>query len=61
MNNLNLDKYLNITNEEKNKRGLETYIPLYPMLRVEDNKLYVCVVITKEEDNVWDISGNVTP
>ena len=28
MNNLNLDKYLNITNDEKIKRGLETYILL---------------------------------
>ena len=41
MNNLNLDKYLNIVNEAKVQRGLTTYIPLYPMLRVEKNKLYV--------------------
>jgi hypothetical protein len=61
MNNLNLDKYLNITNEEKNKRGLKTYIPLYPMLRVESDKLYVCVAITKQGDNVWDISSDITP
>ena len=61
MNNLNLDKYLNIANEEKIKRGLETYIPLYPMLRVVDNKLYVAVMLTAEEDNVWGIDGNVKP
>lgn len=61
MNNLNLDKYLNITNEEKIRRGLETYIPLYPMLRVVDNKLYVAVMLTAEEDNVWGIDGNVKP
>lgn len=61
MNNLNLDKYLNITNEEKIKRGLETYIPLYPMLRVVDNKLYVAVMLTAEEDNVWGVDGNVKP
>lgn len=53
MNNLNLDKYLNITNEEKIKRGLENFIPLYPMLRVENGELYVGVMITDEKDNVW--------
>ena len=41
MNNLNLDKYLNIVNEEKIKRGLETYIPLYPILRVDNGKLLI--------------------
>lgn len=61
MNNLNLDKYLNIANEEKIKRGLETYMPLYPMLRKADNKLYVCVPLTREEDKVWEYSGNVKP
>lgn len=61
MNNLNLDKYLNITNEEKIKRGLETYIPLYPMLRVVEDKLYVVVVLTAENDNVWGVEGNVKP
>ena len=61
MNNLNLDKYLNITNEEKIKRGLETYIPLYPMLRVDGDKLYVAVMLTAENDNVWGIEGNVKP
>lgn len=53
MNNLNLDKYLNITNKEKIKRGLENFIPLYPMLRQENGKLYVGVMITDENDNVW--------
>lgn len=59
MNNLNLDKYLNITNEEKMKRGMDTYIPLYPMLRVIGNKLYVAVMLTEEKDNVWSLDGNV--
>lgn len=59
MNNLNLDKYLKIANEEKIKRGLETYIPLYPMLRVVEDKLYVSVMLTAEDDNVWGIDGNV--
>ena len=59
MVNLNLDKYLDSTNEEKIKRGLDKYIPLYPMLRVIDNKLYVGVMLTKEEDRVWDKDSNV--
>ncbi len=53
MNDLNLDKYLDMVNAEKIKRGLTTYIPLYPMLRVENNKLYVCVLLTDDKDNVW--------
>jgi len=61
MNSLNLDKYLNIVNEEKIKKGLDTFIPLYPMLRVVDNNLYVAVMLTAENDNVWDIDGNVKP
>jgi len=61
MNNLNLDKYLNITNEEKLKRGLDTFIPLYPMLKVVDDKLYVCVALTDEKDNIWDVNENIVP
>lgn len=61
MNDLNLDKYLDITNKEKVKRGLDTYIPLYPMLRIDNNKLYVGVLLTKEEDDVWNVEGNVKP
>ncbi len=61
MNSLNLDKYLDIVNEEKRKRGLDKYIPLYPMLRNCDDKLYICVVLTEENDNVWELNGNVKP
>ncbi len=61
MNDLNLDKYLNIANKIKIEKGLDTYIPLYPMLRKIEDKLYVCVVLTNEKDNVWDITGNVIP
>ena len=46
MNNLNLDKYLNIVNDEKVKKGLTNYIPLYPMLRMENEKLYVSITPT---------------
>lgn len=61
MNNLSFDKYLDIANEEKDKRGLENYIPLYPMLRIFDNKLYVCVSLIEENDSVWEVNGNVKP
>lgn len=61
MNNLNLDKYLNIANKEKINRELNTNIPLYPMFRIENNKLYVGILLAKEEDNVWSIDGNVKP
>ena len=53
MNSLKLDKYLDIVNKEKIKRGLENYIPLYPMLRMENDKLYIGVMLTGENDNVW--------
>ncbi|MEG1821198.1 MAG: hypothetical protein RR201_03055 [Malacoplasma sp.] len=61
MNNLNLDKYLNIVNEKKVQKGLDTYIPLYPMLRNEGGKLCIGILLTAEKDDVWDISGEVKP
>lgn len=61
MNNLNLDKYLNIVNDEKLKKGLTTYIPLYPMLRVENSKLYVSVMLSKEKENVWNKEEHIKP
>lgn len=61
MNNLNLDKYLNIVNDEKNRKGLANYIPLYPMLRMENDRLYVSVMLTEENDNVWSIEEKVKP
>lgn len=61
MNNLNLDKYLNIVNDEKIKKGLTNYIPLYPMLRVENKKLYVGVMLTEKSDNVWSKEEHIKP
>lgn len=61
MTNLNLDKYLNVANEEKVKYGLKDYAPLYPMLRVNNNKLYIGVMFTKPNDNVWDINEQIKP
>lgn len=59
MNDLNLDKYLNIVNEAKTDYGLDKFIPLYPMLRVEGNNLYVGVLLTEKEDDVWNVEGKV--
>ena len=50
----NLDTYLNLANEVKKEKGLDNYIPLYPMLRVEDGKLFVAVLLVKETDNIWN-------
>ncbi len=61
MNNLNLDKYLNIVNDEKVKKGLTNYIPLYPMLRMENEKLYVGVMLTEDKDNVWSKEEHIKP
>ncbi len=61
MTNLNLDKYLNVANEEKVNHGLKDYAPLYPMLRVDNNKLYIGVMFTKPNDNVWDVDEQIKP
>ncbi len=61
MNNLKLDNYLEIVNQEKLKKGLEDYTPLYPMLRVKDNNLYIGVLLTKNNANVWDKDSNIKP
>lgn len=50
----NLDTYLNLVNKVKKEKGLDNYIPLYPMLRVEDGKLFVAVLLVKETDNIWN-------
>ena len=61
MNNIELEKYLKIVNEEKEKRGLTDYLPLYPMFRKEDNKLYIGVMLTKKCDNVWSDDEEIKP
>ena len=61
MNNFNFDKYLNIVNKEKIKYGLEKYSPLYPMFRKENNELYVGVLLTNDNDDVWSEDGQVKP
>lgn len=61
MNNFTFDKYLNLVNEEKKKYGLDLYAPLYPMFRVQDNKLYISVMLVKDEDNIWSKDASVKP
>lgn len=61
MSKLNLDKYLSIVNDEASKRGLNTYAPLYPMLRVENDNLYVSVMLTEEKSNVWSKEEHIKP
>ena len=61
MNNLKLDDYLEIVNIEKIRKGLEEYTPLYPMLRKVDDKLYIGVLLTKNNANVWDKDSNIKP
>ena len=56
MTDVNLEQYLNIINEEKKKKGLDKYTPLYPMLRYEDNKLFE---FAKEQ--LLEISQNDEP
>jgi len=59
MDNLNLDKILEIVINEKDKIGLEDYVPLYPMLRVIDNKLYIGEMLSYKEDKIWDMDSNI--
>ena len=59
MDNLNLDKILEIVINEKDKRGLEDYVPLYPMLRAIDNKLYIAVMLSHKDDNIWDMNSDI--
>lgn len=61
MSKLNLDKYLRIVNDEASKRGLNTYAPLYPMLRAENGNLYVSVMLTKDKNNVWSKEEHIKP
>lgn len=61
MDSLKLDDILNIVNEEKIKKGLDNLLPLYPMLRVSENKLYIGVMLTSSDANVWDKSNSIKP
>ena len=53
------DKILNIVNEEKKIKGLNNYAPLLPSIIRKDDDLKILVLLTKDEDNVWDIKENI--
>ncbi len=61
MNDNSLDKYLNIVNDEKEKIGLGEYTPLYPMLRIENNRLYIGILMTSKTASVWDSNCEILP
>lgn len=49
------DKIINIVNNEKKKKGLEnTHAPLLPFFKVNNNELKIIVLLTKDNDNIWD-------
>ena len=53
------DKILNIVNEEKKIKGLNNYAPLLPSIIRKDDDLKILVLLTKDEDNVWNIKENI--
>lgn len=61
MDNLVFNKYIDLANEEKKKYGLDLYVPLYPMFRIVNNKLYVGVLLVNDYVSVWDRESNYKP
>lgn len=61
VNSLDLNVYLNMINEKNKELGLINYIPLYPMLRVEKEKLYIGLMMVNEKANVWDMKESIKP
>ena len=54
------DEVLNIVNEKKVNMGLaETYVPLVPKLTKINDELRIMVLLTKIEDDVWNIDENI--
>lgn len=61
VNSLDLNVYLNMINEKNKELGLTNYIPLYPMLRVEKEKLYIGLMMVNEKANVWNMKESIKP
>lgn len=61
VNSLDLNVYLNMINEKNKELGLTNYIPLYPMLRIEKEKLYIGLMMVNEKANVWDMKESIKP
>lgn len=61
MDKFSLDGIISIVNDELKKRKMENFGPLYPMLRKEDNKLYIGVLLTDWNDDIWNKDNNIKP
>ena len=46
-------------NKEKKEKSLNNYAPLLPSIIRKDDDLKILVLLTKDEDNVWDIKENI--
>lgn len=55
------DQVLSVVNEELKKRKMDHYIPLFPMLRNEENCLYFSVMIVKDDDSIWKRENKTMP
>ena len=61
MDKFSLDGILSIVNDELKKRKMENYGPLYPMLRRDNDKLYIGVLLTDWNDDIWNKDNNIKP
>ena len=61
MDKFSLDGILSIVNDELKKRKMENYGPLYPMLRRDSDKLYIGVLLTDWNDDIWNKDNNIKP
>lgn len=58
-NNKFCDNIISIVHNEIKKRKLENYITLFPMIRKENDKLYLATMIVRENDNVWNEDAKI--
>lgn len=61
MNDIKMEKYLDLVNDEKKKKNLFDYVPLYPMLRIENKKLFIGILLVHKTENVWDENQCIKP
>ena len=61
MDKFSLDGILSIVNDELKKRKMENFGPLYPMLRKDNDKLYIGVLLTDWNDDIWNKDNNIKP
>lgn len=61
MDKFSLDGILSIVNDELKKRKMENFGPLYPMLRRDNDKLYIGVLLTDWKEDIWNKDNNIKP